>query len=163
MLFRDGGGCPYATLTRDDRHEQKPADEEQIEDEKVRMIEHQDRHAGYSRDQHINHVDQDDHNGPREHFCFHKTVGLCAGKGFLSDAWQVLGHRQCNAHVQPLEQRLHCAGLQDPEESNEEKADQHDQGKRDDHDRLDRVGEGIRQLLNGERDDQRENADCDGV
>jgi len=107
--------------------------------------------------------DQDDDDGPGEQLCLHKPVGLCAGKGFLSNARQVLGHRQRYAHVQSLKQRLHHAGLHDPEESDEEESDQHDQGKRDDHDRFDGVGEGIRQLLNGERNDQRENADRDGV
>jgi len=91
------------------------------------------------------------------------SVASVKRKSCLPDAWQVFRHRQPDTNVEPLKNYFRGITLKRLKETDEEQPDEHDQGEGHDHDRLDGVGKGIGQLLHGERNDRRENADRDGV
>ncbi len=163
ILFRNGFGRQDSALARDYRHKRESPEEQGVVDQKIGMIKDEDRHARQARHQHVDHVDKNHNDGPRQQLGLHETGRVTGRKGLLPDARQMLRHRQRDAYIEPLKERFRRAGLEHPEEADRQQADEHDQRERDDHDGLDCVGKGVGEFLNGKRNNQREEPDRDGV
>ena len=74
-----------------------------------------------------------------------------------------LGHREGGPDKQSTLEHFDRIVLQRSEHPDDREYDDHDNGQRGDHDRLNRKGERIDQFLNGQRDDQREEPNCEGI
>ena len=70
----------------------------------------------------------------------------------------LLSHPDGDTGEEPPFQHFDCIVLQRAERAHEQQGN-HDAGQRDDRHGLDGKGEGVRQFLNGQRNDQRKQAD----
>ncbi len=84
-------------------------------------------------------------------------------KDVLTEARQGLGKSQGQPCVDSLHEHFHRPPLEDAERAHEQQCPEHRRYQCDDHDWLDGKGEGVHQLLHGERHDEREEADRDRV
>ena len=119
------------------------------------MVEDEDGHPHRASDDHVDEVDQEHGERPLHEYRFHEMIGVARLEAEKLQMRNLLSHSDGDPGEEPPFQHFHCIVLQRAERADEEQSRDHDAGQRDDGHGLDGKRKGVGQLLDRQRNDQR--------